>query len=449
MMAGLGTAEPDWGDDGVGTHEPFTVLGPGDAERAEELVVVSLTGFEGYQGDLAQASRGYLKGPEEFSIEGRRAMFTPASGDAWADLVAVAGDDLAIRVTSRGATREELVEILDQVEVPADRTRAPVVVDPPGGLEVVGAVDADAVVALGSVVEPGTDRVPGPTTAHAAGWIGEDEAKMSVVSLPGGAVDLDALAGVIAFPLYRDTTVEAITVRDRPAVLVERTEPGRWVSRAVWMHTEWGDTVVVSAVGRTVPAAAALRAVAASAQPVERSAWEAFVIKAAGGPGLHPDEGSVEIARGFAGDVEWLLQTAGPGAGLVGGTHEPVAVDPCLKLSDRRRACTTGGFSDGTDWVTFSDTGEKGMPPFVVVSTAAVASHVRITTVSDETTVPLVPVPDHPLTAAVVVVDDPGTPWCTATGDIPTDPVQTMRVEALDAEHRVVHCIGLSQEPGT
>lgn len=187
VVAGRGTAVPDWGVDEFGTHEPFTVLGRGGSTEMKDLVVVSTTGFEGYQGGLGQTSRRYLEGPHELSVDGRTALFAPAAGDRWADLVAVAGDDVAVRVTAPDASRAELVEILERVEVPADRTLAPAVVDPPGGLEVIGSLDADAVLALTSGVEPRTERVPGPTTAHAAGWVDDGGGTLSALTLPPGA----------------------------------------------------------------------------------------------------------------------------------------------------------------------------------------------------------------------------------------------------------------------
>lgn len=60
VLAGTGTDVQAWGSDGAGTHEPFTVLVQDDSTAPEDVVVVSITGFEGYQGGLAQASAGYL-----------------------------------------------------------------------------------------------------------------------------------------------------------------------------------------------------------------------------------------------------------------------------------------------------------------------------------------------------------------------------------------------------
>lgn len=445
VVAGQGTAVPDWGDDEIGTNEPFTVLGRGGSTDVDDLVVVSTTGFEGYQGGLAQASRGYLDGADELSLDGRPALFAPANRGYWADLVGVAGEDVAVRVTAPEATREELVEVWKRVEVPAERTAAPAV-DPPGGLDVIGHLDADAVLALSPGVQPRGDQVPGPTTAHAAGWVGEedDQRALSVLTLPRGAVDLAALPGVAAFPRYEGTTVEATTVGGRPAALVELVQGG-WTQRAVWVEAEWGDTVVVTAAGpHGVPAASELQAVAMSVRPSEQPAWDDFVVEASGGPGLRADHGSTEVTRGTAGGVGWLLQTGQPGGGLIGsGSVLTSAVDPCLKLSNRRRACTTGGAGGASSWITFTPAEDDGMPPFAVVTTSTAASQVRVTTSTGEATAPLVPVPGTSLRAAVVPVADPGTPTCTATGELPSEPGVTMTVHALDADGALVACLGM------
>ncbi len=59
VVAGKGTQYQNWGSDSLGTHEPFTVLSPDGKATGPEVVVVSATGFAGYEGELAQASAGY------------------------------------------------------------------------------------------------------------------------------------------------------------------------------------------------------------------------------------------------------------------------------------------------------------------------------------------------------------------------------------------------------
>lgn len=54
VSAGSGNKRQAWGDDSFGTDEPFTVLrGDGDS-----VMVVSTTGFEGYQGNLGSGVGG-------------------------------------------------------------------------------------------------------------------------------------------------------------------------------------------------------------------------------------------------------------------------------------------------------------------------------------------------------------------------------------------------------
>lgn len=356
----------------------------------------------------------------------------------------VVGDDIAVRVTAPRRTRDELVAVLDRVEVPADRTRAPAVLDPPFDLAVVGSLDADAVLALSSYVEPRSERLPGPTSAHVAAWIGDEEqGSLSVMTLPGRVGDLAALPAIAAFQQHDDTTVRPITINGEPGAVVERPGGFAGVTRAIWLQTDWGDTVVVTAVGRAVPGLDELQAVAKSVRRSEEAEWEAFVIEATGGPGLHPDPGSVEIARGSAGGVDWLLQTGLPTDEHIAG--EPV-VDPCLKLSNRRRACTIGGTGGIAESAAYSQDLDDGMPPFALVTTSAAASQVRVTTTTDQVTAPLTPVPGMPLRAAVVVVNDPGAAVCITPDDIAElgePPFPTMRVEIIDAAGNVTGCIGM------
>lgn len=208
VVAGVGTAEPEWSSDSFGTTEPFTVLSPDGTATSSEVVVVSITGFEGYQGGLAQASAGYLaEERQELELDGRAAMHLPPSDDGgWADLVVAVADDVAVRVTSPAASLDELVAVLDRVDVPSDRRRAPAVSEPPAGLDVVGHMDADAAVAIDPFVAPYTDAVPGGTSAHGAGRIHAERAdeQLVVLTLPGSSVDLAATPAATAITGHRD-----------------------------------------------------------------------------------------------------------------------------------------------------------------------------------------------------------------------------------------------------
>ncbi|MEJ7584530.1 MAG: hypothetical protein WKF43_10705 [Acidimicrobiales bacterium] len=125
VTAGRGTELQEWGEDCCGTAEPFTVLAPpGEGTESAEAIVVSVTGFAGYEGGLDQASSGYSveERSETFTVDGQEAIFTPAeTSSEWADLVVARGDDLAVRVAGRNASRSRLVEVLDRVRPPTTR----------------------------------------------------------------------------------------------------------------------------------------------------------------------------------------------------------------------------------------------------------------------------------------------------------------------------------------
>lgn len=452
--AGTGTAVGDWGSDSSGTVEPYTVLSPDGRADNPEVVLVGITGYEGYEGGLAQASVGYLSDDrQELTVGGADAMYVPATDDVrgrrWADLVVVRGDDLAVRVSSPDATLDELIAIAEHVEVPADRTQAPTVVDPPGGLQVVGSADVDGVLATDVYVSPHTDQVPGPRSAHAAGWLraGSDGAdQLSVLTLPGHALDLGAVEVGTTQPTWIVRSSHTRDVDGRPALVTEsnRLDLDGARRRSVFVEAEWGDLVIVSATGAQLPSEEQLVSLAASVRGTDDAAWERFVIEATGGPGLRADRGRTVLARGRVGDLEWLLQDGPPGAGWVVSSatdaHSLRGVDPCLKLSDRTRACSGSGFS-GTedDWYSIAE----GVAPdsrglsFVIVSTTFGAATVRITTSTAVGIAALVPVPAGGLWGAVVFVDDPGAPVCDSAAPAP----HQMRVDLLDASGAVRGCL--------
>jgi hypothetical protein len=479
VMAGRGETPPDWGSDSFGTHEPFTVLAPpGEGPDSPEAVLVSVTGFEGYEGGLSQASAGYGSS-EPFDLDGAEAIFTPAGGDdgnggrQWADLVVVRGDDLAVRVTAPSATQDELAAIAERVEPAADHLVAPAVPEPPEGLEVVGSVDADVIVSLTPYVEEFTDRGPGAETALGAGWLQappaeatgtgggpevvtvqpgatplppeaaapEVRSELAVLTLPGGSADLEAVGGLARAIAWVGVTTTEVDVAGRPGVVVEMAyDSGPSLSRVLLTEAPWGDLLMVAATGTAdgAPDAAALTAVAASAREATAEEWEAFTIEATGGPGLAPDPGAQELARGTAGDVEWLLQA-------VGGLP-----DDCLKLSTRERACASGGMRGGPGFVAYPMEGQAeadGFPPFAIVSLAGVdaAASLRVTTPAGTAEADLHPVGDGGPLAAVVVVDAPGVPVCADTPEAP-ESVPTMRVEVLDAGGASLGCLDMNGE---
>ncbi|MGQ0831555.1 MAG: hypothetical protein ACT4OV_07745 [Microthrixaceae bacterium] len=456
VTAGTGTREGDWGDDSVGTVEPYTVLSPDGRADHPDVVLVSTTGFEGYQGGLGQASRGYMAEPEDLTIDGAEAIFAPAANEAsgirWADLVVVRGDDLAVRVTSPSASKAELIALAARVATSRDRTQAPTVPDPPAGLRVLGSVDVDGVLAADASVAPHTDQVPGPTSAHAAGWVrsGSDEVDhLAVLTVPGASLDL-AVASVRAPAYALSSTAHTRTVGGRRGLVVDEVWEGfSQTTRSVLVESDWGDVVVVRATGSSVPTEDELVAIAASVRPTDDATWERFVVEATGGPGLHADRGRHELARGRIGDLEWLLQDGPPDRGVMWASQEPDpdrlrGVDRCLKLSNRTRACAdtaSGGAAPGDWWsITGSEPPAEHGLSFVVVSTTVEAAAVRVTTSTGAATVPLELVPAEGLWAAVVFVADPGFPTCDSAGRTPSP--NRMRMEALDAAGGVLRCLG-------
>lgn len=418
VTAGEGTVEQDWGSDSFGTHEPFTLL-----TRDDDVIVVSSTGYEGYQGGL----EGATGGGEDIEIDGRPAIFTEKGGTA-VELLAVREDDLAIRVRAESSTRAELESILGATETPEERDQAPAVVDPPGGWRVAGSVHADLVVALHPAVLPNSDLVPGPRGSYGAGWT-DGENFLSVVSLPSTATTLDLSVGL-------DAGWAGLTIRPDGRMVIDRSPPpNRW---AVVTRDPTGALMVVSAEGRAAPSVDELVAVAASVKPVDEERWKKFMDEAAGGPGLHADEGAAEIARGEIDGFEWLLQTAPPTAVDASSS----TIDPCLKLSNRRRVCAGSMMGGGGAEVHIAgehDVRDQPFPLFAVVVSFEPATAVRISTEEETVSAPLHQIPEGRGSAAVVFVADPGWPDCSGrdSGGQPT-----MRIELLDATGAVVSCLG-------
>lgn len=408
VQAGRGTIEQTWSSDSVGTDEPVTVLAPGGEGpgRAGEMLV-SATGFAGYEGGLAQASRSYGSDEsEELELDGRRAIYMPrhAEGDRSepADLVVEVGEDLAARVSSADATRDELVEVARRVRLPDDRLLAPQVPDPPAGLEVVGWADADVAVSLTGAPLSSSDSLPAGERAHTTVWArGEEPGPWSpdgtvvVTTLPGSALDLDALeASLHRLPF--EPTVTQTAVDGRPGAVLELATSGpAGAVRAVVSSTPDGDLLLVVARGADPPAVDELLGVAASVERASPQQWEELVLAASDGPGLHADEGAVELERGTAGGVEWLFQARVDDSTVYDSfstgdedTTGQFVADPCLMLSTGERVCTEGASStaggvvliehheEHDDWAD-----EPDFPGFVIVTTTtADARTVRLRT---------------------------------------------------------------------
>jgi hypothetical protein len=438
LAAGRGTEVQDWGDDTMGSDEPFTVLeGDGGA-----VMAVSVTGYAGYQSALGQASASFSTGmpePERFGLDGDEALYTPPANGRWADLVVARKRDLAVRTTAAGASRDDLVEVARTVQPSADHGRAPEVVDPPEPWRVVGAVHVDGVLALGASFNPAHAPTPGPASAHFAAWLSGDTSLVAM-TVPGSAVDLAALRSDLPFwwpPL--GVTAEPVEIDGRPGVVVDHT--GDRPSREVVTANEAGDVVVVSASGDVMPAERDLVALAGSVRPADVAAWEAFVLEARGGQGPRPDPGAVEIARGQAGGVTWLLQTSDSEAASI---LTPDAVtgrrpDACLVVSNGARVCAHDAYRDVPDTsiaiMRAPDPAAPSLPSFMLVTTTVEGAKLRVPTPIDPITVDLHPLPDGGR-VAVVFTEAVDAPWCadgTAAGP---------RLEVLDAAGAVVDCLG-------
>jgi hypothetical protein len=274
-----------WGEDSDGTDEPFTVLAPvGETAQSRNAVVISVTGFRGNEGGLSQAALGYnSRSVESFTIDGRRAMYSPQQpaqlGRSWVDLVAVKGDDLAVRVTSRHATRSQLVDVLRRVQPRAGHERAPRVSEPPHGLRVVGSVDVDMVIALTGYIQAGVTG--GRPDTHTAGWF-DDPGRLAVMTLPGRAADLAAVVAVARFLFTVPAVVRHEHVGGRDAVVLDlgwNREEGPSI-RDLVTTTTWGDLLVVRSQGSSLRSIGSLVDIAGSVRPVNEQTWQRFVARA-------------------------------------------------------------------------------------------------------------------------------------------------------------------------
>jgi hypothetical protein len=292
VQAGIGTYAQTWPSDGFG-DEPVTVLAPpGESADSRDAVRISVTGFEGHQGGLAQASYGYPDHVEEFELAGRSAVFAAARTedgvDVPADLAVGAGDDLAVHVIRREATRDELADIARLVEPAADHLEAPEVPELPDGLELVGSADADVAISLiNSPPRPSSTDLPAGERGHVAVWAAGDadepwsaeEGIVKVVTLPGEALDLPALRADLGPPgAYPEPRVEERRIADRPGMVYE-LEVGL---RAALTYTAGGDLLMVVAMGaEDLPTADELVDMAGSVEASSDGDWDRLVAEAA------------------------------------------------------------------------------------------------------------------------------------------------------------------------
>jgi hypothetical protein len=466
ISTGRGTREQVWGDDATGTSdEPFTVLAPtGAGASSARMVLVSLTGFRGHQGGLDQAANGGAG--EEISLDGRRGIYT--TGGSLDQVLVIVGEDLALRIAGHDRSKEDLLAIARAVTTDGDRRHAPVVSDPPLGLRVIGSADAGLSMALASYVSQFEGGVPGPDTAHGAGWVQDDGASwgspfLAVATLPGSSVQLAAVPAITRIPGWtRHDVSPGADGLVRLEWVGADPEVAAYGYRAVAFAMDNGDVVVVVAGGSKVPSLAEVERVAHSVRPISESAWQRVGGAQARRP-LEPDVGAIELERGRIDDVAWLLQArraedlssgSGPNASVdVSGIPlDAYVIDPCLKLSNGRRQCAGSGSSGrpGGELVAHWSGvgfGEPTFPPFVIVSTATGGSTLRITTRDGSFTGVLYALPGERLRGGIVFVERPGLASCVHPDDprVPSS-LDVMFVEVLDEIGSFVGCVGL--EPG-
>lgn len=430
--AGPGTSSQMWGWDCCGSHEPFTVLAPRGKDDVGEsdLVVVAATSLDGERDiDRAQSPRMGGSDDKPFRVGKRDATHT-AKGE-WSEIVVDAGDGIGVRVSSDGLSRDDLVRIYRKV-TPKGKTDAPLV-EPAGNLDVVGKVSADLVVAVYS--GPVDNEVPpGPASALSALWRASDEDYLSVMSLPGDAADLDALAG---WSLVAHGDANQIEIAGRPAVSLHGVT---LISRA-----PWGGIVVVSGRGGWVTEAELSR-ITDSIEATDLATWERFLGGPNGGPLLRADPGRFEIARGETEGVEWVLQ-GGPAdeVGRDSGVKQGNAADYCLKLL-LHRVCARYNLGS-TLHVSPSERrfGESptNIPGFAIVTTEVDADSVRVVTpIGDVGEAALRQLPGEPVRRAGVAFARGVTDHLFCAEQPGRDRVTT-RVELLKGG-QVVGCVGSS-----
>ena len=466
LAVGDGTTEPSWAGDEEGTDEPFVVLGNGDRR-----MVVSATGFYAEEGSVLSVTRGGYDTIEEFEVDGSPAVVALPGSGGRNDLVVERGPGLAVRVSSPTAATDELVEMSRRVELPGDRTRPPVITDPPADWKVLGSVDANAVVAMDASTYIRSPSVPGPTTGYGTGWVlegselTEQPPVVSVMVLPGDSAEASALVGLATgelvapggpVPESDSSTTRLVDTDAGPSIVIEQCCGNGEVAgtRTVMTHDESGALVVVVARGQTVPEVAELVAVAGSVRPTDAAGWEAMLVEATGGPGFQPDAGQQVLLQGEQNGVGWMLQTRylpAPDPMYFGGPMPDV--DECLKLSTRKLLCPTpsGGGENGSAYLGFSANMElQDIPPdfpeFAMIATSLPGTQMRVEIDGLVEVGPVAPVPGGNGSAGLVFVDLPeGSPIPVCMLDPPEPPagITAVRISVLDAAGNELGCVGM------
>jgi hypothetical protein len=248
----------------TGTTSTTVVEGVGEAEVADDVRPVTVLGPD-----------GVATGPATVLVE----AVAPGAEEGYRDAPGARGWDSltegSVRVSAIAADEDELRQVLDGAEPPPTPGAAPVVPDPPGILEVVGAITADGVAAL--IAAPPAaddDPVPGPPSAHVAAWSAPDGGSLLVMTLPAGALDPAAVVTEARPPRRvvdeeRDAVAEEVTVGDATGIVTTTARPstGDVVRRELALVAPWGDVLLVVSRGPAELDADALVAVAESVTP--------------------------------------------------------------------------------------------------------------------------------------------------------------------------------------
>jgi hypothetical protein len=239
---GQGELPAAWGDDNAGNTGGFAVLAPSaDVTGLADLTVVELTGYEGYQGGLRQASAAGVDGTfDEVQVDGQEALGSTTQDVN--ELLAVRGDDVAVAARSTQLDQAGLTDLVLATDVPsgAPPTGAPEVVAPEG-LRVLGQATSDLAVALNARGEEGYPG--GPEASYMRVWEGRGgDDVLLAMTLPASAGDVDAVLGWSLTTLGQPGELERFAIDGRDAAWVGS------VSRSILATTtDWGDLLVLVA----------------------------------------------------------------------------------------------------------------------------------------------------------------------------------------------------------
>lgn len=466
-VAGRGTDNQQW-DYEMGSDQAYVVVG---VDR--RVVVASVVPWEPMESSLKWASASGDRDPEEFVLDdGRSAAYGEGTDGGWDDLVIELGPTEALRIATEDGTRDDLVGFARYLRSDGDAAAAPTVKDPPPAWKVIGSVGADALVAMRAQVYPNSNAVPGPTSGYSIGWLdtrlpvdNSSLSSLAVMVLPGDSADLEALA--VRAPRYGESNAPAhLKVDGRAALLFDGSAQFGSGQRVIVTNDGTGALVVVAAYGEGLPTEQELVTLAGSVQPIDKAEWERFEVEAFGGPGLNPDRGETELARGDADGVAWLMQTSTtelpPGAtgpdldgNVVPLGPRSVRVDECLKLSSRQRSCPqpSGGGRDGSVYLwtsSGSDFDKLGLPEYVMITTSQpAATQMRVTVGSKVVEADVHPVPDggfDTVGAGIAFVELPKAttfPICNPNPPPVPEGMAVVRVDLLDGLGNAIGCVGM------